>query len=98
MTVCAGASATSPYLRSIPITVASAALCLLLAHTAFAEVPLVLSASISKVTNQIVITGQSLQPTSGSPKVTLDGVPLVVVSFNSANINADLRHQILHGY
>jgi len=79
-------------IHSLPITVGSAALCLFLAnaHAAFAQAPVVLSAAVSRSANQIAIGGQNLQPTSGSPAVTLDGVPLVVVSFNSANINADL--------
>jgi len=79
-------------IHSLPITMGSAALCLLLANAdaAFAQAPVVLSAAVNRSANQIEIGGQNLQPTSGSPAVTLDGVPLVVVSFNSANINAGL--------
>ena len=57
-------------IHSLPITVGSAALCLLLAnaHAAFAQGPLVLSASVNKSDNQIVISGQNLQPVSGPPE------------------------------
>ena len=81
--------------HSLSITVGSAALCLLLAHAhaAFAQAPVVLSAAVNRSVNQIAIGGQNLQPTSGSPTVTLNGVPLLVVSFNSANINTDLPLQ-----
>ena len=78
--------------HSLPITAASAVLCLLFAHVpaAFAQAPVVLNAIIYRSLNQVVIGGQDLQPASGSPTVTLNGVQLVVASFNAANINADL--------
>jgi hypothetical protein len=79
-------------IHSLPITVGSAALCLLLANAsaAFAQPPVVLSAAINRSVNQIAIGGQNLQPTSGPPTVTLDGVPLVVVTLNPTTINAGL--------
>jgi trimeric autotransporter adhesin len=77
---------------SFLITARNAALLLVLAHAqaALAQAPVVLSASVNRSANQVAIGGQDLQPVTGSPTVTLNGITLVVASFNAANINADL--------
>jgi hypothetical protein len=79
-------------IHSLSAAAGTAAICLLFAHAhaAFAQAPLVLSASINPPVGQITITGRNLQAPAGTTTVTLDGVSLAVVSSTAQNILAGI--------
>jgi hypothetical protein len=57
---------------------------------AAAAAPLIVSAVVNSVQNQITIAGQHLTPKKGSPTVDLDGTLLTLISSSSTQIVADL--------
>src|SRR5271163_3618349 len=69
-------------------TLALAILAALASTVAYAQTPVVRSATINSTT--ITIEGSNLLPTSGSPAVYLDGVLLKLVSSSSTHIVAEL--------
>jgi hypothetical protein len=52
--------------------------------------PVIVSAVVNLVQNQITIAGQRLTPATGSPSVHLDGTALTLVSSSSTQIVANL--------
>jgi hypothetical protein len=67
-----------------------AILAVLASSIAYAQTPVVRSATINSTTNQITIAGTNLLPASGPPVVYLDGILLTLVSSSSTKIVADM--------